>query len=137
MTPLVGKKAAETFGRLHPDQARTFETAYGVDAVWLLQRRSVERGKINAEGEALHQAALYEQTPLGETARASLERDISDFGTAVDNIVAAGKLPSSPVKMLGQTPLTMRLLGRDTVTGMAAAEDGVYAAPHVFAGPPT
>ena len=134
MTPLVGKKAAETFGTLHAAQARAFETAYGVDAAGLMKRRSVELGRGDAQGEALHQAALYEQTPLGETARASLERDIRDFGTAVDNIVAAGKLPSSPVKMLGQTPLVMRLLGRDTVTGKAAAQGGVYAAPHVFDG---
>ena len=134
MTPLVGKKAAETFGRLHAAQARAFETAYGVDAAGLMKRRSVELGRGDAQGEALHQAALYEQTPLGETARASLERDIRDFGTAVDGIVAAGKLPSSPVKLLGQTPLVMRLLGRDTVTGKAAAQGGVYAAPHVFDG---
>lgn len=134
MTPLVGKKAAETFGRLHAEQARAFETAYGVDAAGLLQRRRVERGQRDAEGEALHQAALYEQTPLGDAARASLERDIRDFGAAVDSIVAAGKLPSSPVKLLGQTPLVMRLLGRDTVTGKAAAQGGVYAAPHVFDG---
>ena len=134
MTPLVGKKAAETFGRLHAEQARAFETAYGVDAAGLMQRRSVELGRGDAQGEALQQAALYEQTPLGETARASLERDSRDFGAAVDNIVAAGKLPSSPVKMLGQTPLVMRLLGRDTVTGKAAAQGGVYAAPHVFDG---
>uniref|UniRef100_UPI00262B8CDF MuF-C-terminal domain-containing protein n=1 Tax=uncultured Desulfovibrio sp. TaxID=167968 RepID=UPI00262B8CDF len=96
--------------------------------------RLAEMEELAGQDEALHQAALYEQTPLGETARASLERDIRDFGTAVDGIVAAGKLPSSPVKMLGQTPLVMRLLGRDTVTGKAAAQGGVYAAPHVFDG---
>lgn len=134
MTPLVGKKAAETFGTLHAAQARAFETAYGVDAAGLMRRRSVELGRVDAQGEALHQAALYEQTPISDAARASLERDIRDFGTAVDGIVAAGKLPSSPVKLLGQTPLVMRLLGRDTVTGKAAAQGGVYAAPHVFDG---
>ena len=91
--------------------------------------RAVREGK-----DALSQAALYEQTPMGDAARASLERDIHDFGAAVDNIVAAGKLPSNPVKMLGQTPLVMQLLGRDTVTGKAAAQGGIYAAPHVFDG---
>lgn len=91
--------------------------------------RAVREGK-----DALSQAALYEQTPMGDAARASLERDVHDFGTAVDNIVAAGKLPSNPVKMLGQTPLVMQLLGRDTVTGKAAAQGGIYAAPHVFDG---
>lgn len=91
--------------------------------------RAVREGK-----DALSQAAQYEQTPMGDAARASLERDVHDFGAAVDNIVAAGKLPSNPVKMLGQTPLVMRLLGRDTVTGKAAAQGGVYAAPHVFDG---
>ncbi|WP_448338838.1 hypothetical protein AB9L11_11915 [Desulfovibrio piger] len=91
--------------------------------------RAVREGK-----DALSQAALYEQTPMGDAARASLERDIHDFGAAVDNIVAAGKLPSDPVKMLGQTPLVMQLLGRDSVTGKAAAQGGIYAAPHVFDG---
>ncbi len=46
------------------------------------------------------------------------------FGAAVDNTVAAGVPPSQPVKMLGQTPLVMRLLGRNTVTGKAAAQGG-------------
>ncbi len=96
----------------------------------------IDKGKsfLAADGGGLHQAALYEQTPLGDTARASLERDIRDFGAAVDNIVAAGVPPSQPVKMLGQTPLVMRLLGRNTVAGKAAAQGGVYAAPHVFDG---
>lgn len=91
--------------------------------------RAVREGK-----DALSQAALYEQTPMGDAARASLERDVHDFGAAVDNIVAAGKLPSNPVKMLGQTPLVMQLLGRDTVTGKAAAQGGIHAAPHIFDG---
>ena len=96
----------------------------------------IDKGKsfLAADGDGLRQAALYEQTPIGDAARASLERDIRDFGAAVDNIVASGKLPRQPVKMLGQTPLVMRLLGRDTVTGKAAAQGGVYAAPHVFDG---
>ena len=42
----------------------------------------IDKGKsfLAADGGGLHQAALYEQTPLGDTARASLERDIRDFG---------------------------------------------------------
>lgn len=134
MVPLVGKEAAETYGKLNSAQARAFEAAYGVDAAGLMRRRSVGLAGEDADGDALRQAALYEQTPMGDAARASLERDVHDFGVAVDNIVAAGKLPSDPVKMLGQTPLVMQLLGRDTVTGKAAAQGGIYAAPHVFDG---
>ncbi len=134
MVPLVGKEAAETYGKLNTVQARAFEAAYGVDAAGLMRRRSVGLAGEDTDGDALRQAALYEQTPMGDAARASLERDVHDFGVAVDNIVAAGKLPSDPVKMLGQTPLVMQLLGRDTVTGKAAAQGGIYAAPHVFDG---
>lgn len=134
MLPLVGKEAAETYGKLNTAQARAFEAAYGVDAAGLMRRRSVGLAGEDADGDALRQAALYEQTPMGDAARASLERDVHDFGVAVDNIVAAGKLPSDPVKMLGQTPLVMQLLGRDTVTGKAAAQGGIHAAPHVFDG---
>ena len=134
MVPLVGKEAAETYGKLNTAQARAFEAAYGVDAAGLMRRRSVGLAGEDTASDALRQAALYEQTPMGDAARASLERDVHDFGVAVDNIVAAGKLPSDPVKMLGQTPLVMQLLGRDTVTGKAAAQGGIYAAPHVFDG---
>lgn len=134
MVPLVGKEAAEIYGKLNTAQARAFEAAYGVDAAGLMRRRSVGLAGEDTDGDALGQAALYEQTPMGDAARASLERDVHDFGVAVDNIVAAGKLPSDPVKMLGQTPLVMQLLGRDTVTGKAAAQGGIYAAPHVFDG---
>ncbi|WP_246118374.1 hypothetical protein [Desulfovibrio piger] len=134
MVPLVGKEAAEIYGKLNTAQARAFEAAYGVDAAGLMRRRSVGLAGEDTDGDALRQAALYEQTPMGDAARASLERDVHDFGVAVDNIVAAGKLPSDPVKMLGQTPLVMQLLGRDTVTGKAAAQGGIYAAPHVFDG---
>ena len=134
MVPLVGKEAAETYGKLNTAQARAFEAAYGVDAAGLMRRRSGGLAGEDAASDALRQAALYEQTPMGDAARASLERDVHDFGVAVDNIVAAGKLPSDPVKMLGQTPLVMQLLGRDTVTGKAAAQGGIHAAPHVFDG---
>lgn len=41
MLPLVGKDAAETYGKLHSAQARAFEAAYGVDAAGLMRRRSV------------------------------------------------------------------------------------------------
>lgn len=134
MAPLVGKEAAETYGKLNSAQARAFEAAYGVDAAGLMRRRSVGLAGEDADGDALSQAALYEQTPMGDAARASLERDVHDFGVAVDNIAESGKSPRQPIKMLGQTPLVMQLLGRDTVTGKAAAQGGVYAAPHVFDG---
>lgn len=41
MVPLVGKEAAETYGKLNSAQARAFEAAYGVDAAGLMRRRSV------------------------------------------------------------------------------------------------
>lgn len=41
MAPLVGKEAAETYGKLNSAQARAFEAAYGVDAAGLMKRRSV------------------------------------------------------------------------------------------------
>lgn len=41
MLPLVGKDAAETYGKLHSAQARAFEAAYGVDAAGLMKRRSI------------------------------------------------------------------------------------------------
>ena len=137
MLPLMGNRdVAEQYAKLFRAQATAFETAYGVDAAESLRRVRVERGEELAQRreEALHQSVLYEQTPMGESARASLERDIRNFGAAVDAIAAAKVPPSSPVKMLEQTPLVMRLLGRDTVTGKAAAQGGVYAAPHVFDG---
>ncbi len=49
MVPLVGKEAAETYGKLNSAQARAFEAAYGVDAAGLMRRRSVMLGE---EGEA-------------------------------------------------------------------------------------
>lgn len=49
MAPLVGKEAAETYGKLNSAQARAFEAAYGVDAAGLMRRRSVMLGE---EGEA-------------------------------------------------------------------------------------
>lgn len=49
MAPLVGKEAAETYGKLNSAQARAFEAAYGVDAAGLMRRRSVTLGE---EGEA-------------------------------------------------------------------------------------
>jgi len=70
----------------------------------------------------------------GDVATGKLARDVAAWGREVDKIVASGKAPSSPVQMLKQTPLIMRLLGQDTVTGKAAAEGGIYAAPHLFDG---
>lgn len=57
---------------------------------------------------------------------ASLRRDAATWGMEVDSIVASGKVPSSPVQMLTQTPLVMQMLG--------AKERPVYAAPHLFDG---
>lgn len=56
MAPLVGKEAAETYGKLNSAQARAFEAAYGVDAAGLMQRRSVMLGEEGeAEGQTFNQ----------------------------------------------------------------------------------
>ena len=63
MVPLVGKEAAETYGKLNSAQARAFEAAYGVDAAGLMRRRSVgleDTGKI--AGTSFDQTA-YHGTP--------------------------------------------------------------------------
>ena len=63
MVPLVGKEAAETYGKLNTAQARAFEAAYGVDAAGLMRRRSVgleDTGKI--VGTSFDQTA-YHGTP--------------------------------------------------------------------------
>lgn len=136
MLPLVGnREAAEQYATLFRAQAAAFETAYGLDAAESLRRVRVERGETaQRRKEALHQSVLYEQTPLGESGRASLERDIRDFGAAVDAIAAAKVTPSSPVKMLEQTPLVLQMLGMDTLSKKIAAGGGIYAAPHLFDG---
>lgn len=45
-----------------------------------------------------------------------------------------GAYLSIPKQVPPDVPLVMQLLGRDTVTGKAAAQGGIYAAPHVFDG---
>ena len=80
----------------------------------------------------LSQAVRYQQTPMGDKAHASLERDIHNFEKTVDAVAAMGRKPFAPVKLLSQTPLVLALVGADTMTGKAAASGGIYAAPHVF-----
>lgn len=87
-------------------------------------------GLPNEKGDALYQGKA---ASLDE-AQARLARDVAAWEKTVDGIVAEGRVPSSPVLMLKQTPLVFQLLGTDTVTGRAAAEGGIYAAPHVFDG---
>lgn len=87
-------------------------------------------GLPNEKGDALFQGKA---TSLDE-AQELLARDVAAWEKTVDGIVAEGRVPSSPVLMLKQTPLVFQLLGTDTVTGRAAAEGGIYAAPHVFDG---
>lgn len=133
-------RSGETSAELAPGKSR--------NVVQRQDEGSAAGGGAPGHEDALWQAVQYEQTPMGDAARASFRRDIHDFGVAVDKIAAARKrladakeeeltgeekkLLSSPVRMLGQTPLVMQLLGRDTVTGKAAAKGGIYAAPHVF-----
>ena len=59
MAPLVGKEAAETYGKLNSAQARAFEAAYGVDAAGLMRRRSVTLGEEGeAEGQVFSQPGI-------------------------------------------------------------------------------
>lgn len=99
---------------------------------------SVYKAQLGDFFKADPQAKLWqgpsEQTSLGAQAHASLQRDIRNFAQEVDKIVAAGRAPEQAVHMLSQTPLVMQLLGTDTLTGRAASEGGIYAAPHVFDG---
>ncbi|MBQ4132409.1 MAG: hypothetical protein IJD04_01575, partial [Desulfovibrionaceae bacterium] len=66
--------------------------------------------------------------------KARLAADIAAWSAEVDRIAASGRPPSGPVQMLAQTPLVMQLLGTDSITGRAAIEGGIYAAPHLFDG---
>lgn len=78
---------------------------------------------------------LFQPAYHGQSqAEAALEQDVAAWKKTVDGIVLSGKPPSSPQKMLGQTPLVLHLLGTDSVTGKAAATGGIHAAPHLFDG---
>lgn len=79
--------------------------------------------------QSLGRGVLWQEDAV---AQATLRAEIKTWERSVDNIAAAGKVPAAAVKMLGQTPLVMQLLGIDTVTGKAAAKGGIYAAPHLF-----
>jgi hypothetical protein len=67
-----------------------------------------------------------------EKADDALRRDAEAFAVEVDKVKEAGKAPSSAVPMLKQTPLVLRLIGRDVKTGKRAAEGGLYVSPHTF-----
>ncbi|MFI3271245.1 MAG: hypothetical protein R3Y11_03940 [Pseudomonadota bacterium] len=85
----------------------------------------------NAKGGSPEGEQQVERVRLAEEV---LQRDVSAWAENVDAIVASGKKPSQAVKMLGQTPLVLDLLGTDTVTGRAAAQGGIHVASHVFDG---
>lgn len=106
----------------------------GAEKVAVYQPKVGEFFSYNPDADRLGLAVNYEQTPMSDTAHASLERDVHNFGVEVDKIVKAGQKPSSPVRMLSQTPLVMQLVGRDALSGKVAASGGIYAAPHVFDG---
>lgn len=63
MLPLVGKDAAETYGKLHSAQARAFEAAYGVDAAGLMKRRSVGLEDSGATAGTSFDQTAYHGTP--------------------------------------------------------------------------
>ena len=124
---------AESNARLFAAHASAFADAYGADPVELMRNVRVEAG--TAENAPVEGGALFQ--PTREEIRAgdeALKRDAAAWAGTVDGIAKAGVAPRQPVKMLGQTPLVMGLLGKDTVTGKAAAQGGIYAAPHVFDG---
>lgn len=85
MAPLVGKEAAETYGKLNSAQARAFEAAYGVDAAGLMRRRSVTLGE---EGEAEGQVFSQPGTlPSRFAAMPLIEADSTQWfgpGKAID-----------------------------------------------------
>lgn len=85
MVPLVGKEAAETYGKLNSAQARAFEAAYGVDAAGLMRRRSVMLGE---EGEAEGQTFSQQGTlPSRFAAMPLIEADSTQWfgpGKAID-----------------------------------------------------
>lgn len=85
MAPLVGKEAAETYGKLNSAQARAFEAAYGVDAAGLMRRRSVMLGE---EGEAEGQTFSQQGTlPSGFADMPLIEADSTQWfgpGKAID-----------------------------------------------------
>lgn len=63
MLPLVGKDAAETYGKLHSAQARAFEAAYGVDAAGLMKRRSVGLDDSGTTAGTSFDQTAYHGTP--------------------------------------------------------------------------
>ena len=123
---------AESNARLFAAHASAFADAYGADPVELMRNVRVEAG--TAENAPVEGGALFQ--PTREEIRAgdeALKRDAAAWAGTVDGIAANG-LPSSPVRLLSQTPLVMRLIGEDAVSKKIAAGGGVYAAPHVFDG---
>ena len=123
---------AESNARLFAAHASAFADAYGADPVELMRNVRVEAG--TAENAPVEGGALFQ--PTREDIRAgdeALKRDVAAWAGTVDGIAANG-LPSSPVRMLSQTPLVLRLIGEDAVSKKIAAGGGVYAAPHVFDG---
>lgn len=63
MVPLVGKEAAETYGKLNSAQARAFEAAYGVDAAGLMRRRSVGLEDTGTTAGTSFDQTAYHGTP--------------------------------------------------------------------------
>ena len=63
MAPLVGKEAAETYGKLNSAQARAFEAAYGVDAAGLMKRRSVGLEDTGTTAGTSFDQTAYHGTP--------------------------------------------------------------------------
>lgn len=76
MLPLVGKDAAETYGKLHSSQARAFEAAYGVDAAGLMKRRSV-----GLEDSGTTSGASFDQTAYHGTPHRFDEFSLDAIGT--------------------------------------------------------
>lgn len=97
----------------------------------LIARAKEEAGLANFNKDAVEKEnALYQQ----QEAEAKLQEEIKEWENKVDDIAASKKIPSSEVLMLKQTPLIMSLIGKDTLTGKIASENGIYASPHFFDG---
>ncbi len=143
--PLAGEERdiAPALYRGRPETGETAQPTDAISGVTLgvprggvkpsgIEGGTLRQGEDNAETVSRFQPSREEV----DAADAALRRDADAWGKAVDGVyetlAATGKLPSRPVKMLGQTPLVLRMLGKDALTGTIASGNGIYAAPHFF-----
>ena len=127
------RRVAESNAKLFAARASAFAYAYGADPVELMRNVRVEAGTAeNAPAEA--GGALFQ--PTREEIRAgdeALKRDAAAWRESMDAITPGVK-PERRPRLFSQTPLVMRLIGRDTLSKKIAGMGGVYAGRHLFDG---